>query len=206
MGNDATCKEEHFEVTSYPKRFYLHCPSFNWLKEQTAFNSQQLWHSNFIFIIITIIGLLIIIIISRFAEPTWESLLVIANPATAGNLTEECAKVGFLKEKKNCDFVRFFCFFHSWNFKLFPFVGVPSKFIPQRRCGYWSRWKLTFSKTTGSDNNSNNNIIIETVRLLMSMKIDRIQDNRIRWGDSYWDQNSEPYQVLEGEVDYAVSS
>ena len=50
------------------------------------------------------------------------------------------------------------------------------------------------------------NIIIETVRLLMSMKIDRIQDNRIRWGDSYWDQNSEPYQVLEGEVDYAVSS
>ena len=40
----------------------------------------------------------------------------------------------------------------------------------------------------------------------MSMKIDRIQDNGIRWGDSYWDQNSEPYQVLEGEVDYAVSS
>ena len=39
----------------------------------------------------------------------------------------------------------------------------------------------------------------------MSMKIDRIQDNRIKWGDSYWDHNSEPYQVLEGEVDYAVS-
>ena len=39
----------------------------------------------------------------------------------------------------------------------------------------------------------------------MSMKIDRIQDNRIKWGASYWDQNSEPYQVLEGEVDYAVS-
>ena len=37
------------------------------------------------------------------------------------------------------------------------------------------------------------------------MKIDRIQDNRIKWGDSYWDHNSEPYQVLEGEVDYAVS-
>ena len=39
----------------------------------------------------------------------------------------------------------------------------------------------------------------------MSMKIDRIQDNRIKWGQSYWDPNSEPYQVLEGEVDYAVS-
>lgn len=40
----------------------------------------------------------------------------------------------------------------------------------------------------------------------MSMKIDRIQDNRIKWGQSYWDPNSEPYQVLEGEVDYAISS
>ena len=35
MGNDATCKEEHFEVTSYPKRFDLHFPSFYLLKEQT---------------------------------------------------------------------------------------------------------------------------------------------------------------------------
>jgi hypothetical protein len=46
---------------------------------------------------------------------------------------------------------------------------------------------------------------LETVRLLMSMKIDRMQDNRIKWGAGYWDRNSEPYQVLEGEVDYAVS-
>ena len=48
-------------------------------------------------------------------------------------------------------------------------------------------------------------MILETIRLLMSMKIDRIQENRIKWGQSYWDPNSEPYQVLEGEVDYAVS-
>ena len=39
----------------------------------------------------------------------------------------------------------------------------------------------------------------------MSMKIDRIQDQRIKWGAGYWNKNSEPYQVLEGEVDYAVS-
>jgi len=40
----------------------------------------------------------------------------------------------------------------------------------------------------------------------MSMKIDRIQDNRIKWGGIYRDRNSEPYQVLEGEVDYAIDS
>lgn len=45
-----------------------------------------------------------------------------------------------------------------------------------------------------------------TVRLLMSMKIDRIQDQRIKWGSGYWNKNSEPYQVLEGEVDYAINS
>ena len=54
--------------------------------------------------------LLIIIIISRFAEPTWESLLVIASPATAENLTGECAKVGFLKEKNIMTLITFSCF------------------------------------------------------------------------------------------------
>ena len=61
-------------------------------------------------IITTITGLLIIIIISRFAEPTWESLLVIASLATAGNLTGECAKVGFLRIIYIMTLLAFFCF------------------------------------------------------------------------------------------------
>ena len=47
--------------------------------------------------------------------------------------------------------------------------------------------------------------ISEIVRLLMSMKIDRIQDDKIIWNNDYNNQNTEQYQVLEGEVDYAVS-
>ena len=47
--------------------------------------------------------------------------------------------------------------------------------------------------------------IIEIVRLLMSMKIDRIQEEKIVWNNEYDSQNTEMYQVLEGEVNYAVS-
>lgn len=46
----------------------------------------------------------------------------------------------------------------------------------------------------------------KTIRLLMSLKVDRIQDAQIVWGQNYQDQNSEVFQVLEGEVDYAISS
>ena len=45
----------------------------------------------------------------------------------------------------------------------------------------------------------------ETVRLLMSMKIDRIKDDKIRWSEMYMDQNTEQYHTLEDEVNYAVS-
>jgi len=44
------------------------------------------------------------------------------------------------------------------------------------------------------------------VRLLMSMKIDRIQDDKIFWNNGYDNQNTEEYQVLEGEVNYAIGS
>ena len=47
--------------------------------------------------------------------------------------------------------------------------------------------------------------IVEIVRLLMSMKIDRIQEEKIVWNNEYDNQNTEMYQVLEGEVNYAVS-
>ena len=47
--------------------------------------------------------------------------------------------------------------------------------------------------------------MIETVRLLMSMKIDRIKDDKIRWSEMYQDQNTEQYHTLEDEVNYAVS-
>ena len=39
----------------------------------------------------------------------------------------------------------------------------------------------------------------------MSMKIDRIKDDKIRWSDMYMDQNTEQYHALEDEVNYAVS-
>eukprot|EP00090_Calanus_glacialis_P024763 TRINITY_DN3845_c0_g1_i2.p1 TRINITY_DN3845_c0_g1~~TRINITY_DN3845_c0_g1_i2.p1 ORF type:complete len:1336 (-),score=262.38 TRINITY_DN3845_c0_g1_i2:474-4481(-) len=44
------------------------------------------------------------------------------------------------------------------------------------------------------------------VRLLMSMKIDRIQEDKIVWNNGYENQNTEEYQVLEGEVNYAIGS
>jgi len=44
------------------------------------------------------------------------------------------------------------------------------------------------------------------VRLLMSMKIDRIQEEKIVWNNEYDNQNTEMYQVLEGEVNYAIGS
>ena len=42
--------------------------------------------------------------------------------------------------------------------------------------------------------------------MLMSLRVDKIQDQQLRWGNSYANQNSEKYQELEGEVDYAVSN
>ena len=47
-------------------------------------------------------------------------------------------------------------------------------------------------------------LIAGTVRLLMSMKIDRIKDARITWSQMYNDQNTEQYQTLSDEVNYAV--
>ena len=38
----------------------------------------------------------------------------------------------------------------------------------------------------------------------MSMKIDRIKDARITWSQMYNDQNTEQYQTLSDEVNYAV--
>ena len=38
----------------------------------------------------------------------------------------------------------------------------------------------------------------------MSMKIDRIQDDKILWNKMYENKNTDQYQVLEGEVNYAV--
>ena len=38
----------------------------------------------------------------------------------------------------------------------------------------------------------------------MSMKIDRIQDDKILWSKMYENKNTDQYQVLEGEVNYAV--
>ena len=47
-------------------------------------------------------------------------------------------------------------------------------------------------------------LYLETVRLLMSMKIDRIKDDKISWSEMYGDQNTAQYHTLEDEVNYAV--
>jgi len=46
----------------------------------------------------------------------------------------------------------------------------------------------------------------KTVRLLMSMKIDRVKDDKLSWSDMYVDQNNPQYQNLEDEVNYAIGS
>merc|ERR1719445_1060257 len=46
----------------------------------------------------------------------------------------------------------------------------------------------------------------KTVRLLMSMKIDRLKDSKITWSQMYNDQNTEQYQTLSDEVNYAIGS
>ena len=38
----------------------------------------------------------------------------------------------------------------------------------------------------------------------MSMKIDRVKDDKLSWSDMYVDQNNPQYQNLEDEVNYAV--
>ena len=38
----------------------------------------------------------------------------------------------------------------------------------------------------------------------MSMKIDRIKDDKISWSEMYGDQNTAQYHTLEDEVNYAV--
>ena len=40
----------------------------------------------------------------------------------------------------------------------------------------------------------------------MSMKVDRVKSQRIYWNGQYQDPSSEEYQLLEGEVNYAVSA
>jgi len=46
----------------------------------------------------------------------------------------------------------------------------------------------------------------KTVRLLMSMKIDRVKDDKLSWSEMYVDQNTAQYQNLEDEVNYAIGS
>lgn len=45
----------------------------------------------------------------------------------------------------------------------------------------------------------------EIVRLLMSMQVDRINQQRIFWSGNYLNPNSREYQTLESEATYAVS-
>jgi len=45
-----------------------------------------------------------------------------------------------------------------------------------------------------------------TVKLLLSLKLDRIQDTPLSWSREYRDPNSEKFQVLEGEASYAIDS
>ena len=46
----------------------------------------------------------------------------------------------------------------------------------------------------------------ETIRLMMSLQVDRIKQRQVRWGQSYTNPNSENYRTLEDEAIYAVSS
>ncbi len=46
----------------------------------------------------------------------------------------------------------------------------------------------------------------ETVRLLMSMQVDRVDGQRIFWSGNYLNPNSVEYQTLESEANYAVST
>ena len=48
--------------------------------------------------------------------------------------------------------------------------------------------------------------VSEIVRLLMSMQVDRINQQRIFWSGKYVNPNSKEYKTLEGESNYAVSS
>ena len=45
----------------------------------------------------------------------------------------------------------------------------------------------------------------EIVRLLMSMQVDRINQQKVVWNGNYKNPNSREYQTLEGESNYAVS-
>ena len=47
--------------------------------------------------------------------------------------------------------------------------------------------------------------VSEIVRLLMSMQVDRINQQRIFWSGKYVNPNSKEYKTLEGESNYAVS-
>ena len=47
--------------------------------------------------------------------------------------------------------------------------------------------------------------ITETIRLMMSLQVDRIKQNKIGWNSDYVNPNSQAYRVLEDESVYAVS-
>ncbi len=49
-------------------------------------------------------------------------------------------------------------------------------------------------------------LFAETVRLLMSMQVDRVDAQRIFWSGNYLNPNSVEYQTLEGEASYAIDS
>jgi hypothetical protein len=44
------------------------------------------------------------------------------------------------------------------------------------------------------------------VKLLMSVKLDRMKDKQLTWNSGYLDPDSDQYQILEGEASYAIDS
>ena len=47
--------------------------------------------------------------------------------------------------------------------------------------------------------------ITETIRLMMSLQVDRIKQKKIGWNSDYVNPNSQAYRILEDESVYAVS-
>ena len=47
---------------------------------------------------------------------------------------------------------------------------------------------------------------LETIRLMMSVQVDQIKQNRISWNNKYLNPNSNEYITLEDEAVYAVSN
>ena len=48
-------------------------------------------------------------------------------------------------------------------------------------------------------------VSLETIRLMMSLQVDRVKQRRIQWNRDYENPSSEAYRTLEDEAIYAVS-